>query len=118
MIINNNTGKIISQKERCCQTLISQALGLMFRRRQNLVMEFPIERRVSLHMMMVFFPIDVILLDKEKKVVDIKRNFKPWTIWSSAVPAQYVIELGEERGSKSVLKPLAISLGDHLEMKI
>src|SRR3989338_1891643 len=132
MILNKTTGRIISQKERYCRTIISQALGLMFRRKQNLIMEFPREQQVSLHMMMVFFPIDVILLDKEKKVVEIKRNLKPWRMWSSAVPVQYVIELGRIKSGttksekdrelkgrviNNTSKPLAVSLDDQLEIK-
>ena len=95
-------------------------------------MEFPREQQVSLHMMMVFFPIDVILLDKEKKVVEIKRNLKPWRMWSSAVPVQYVIELGRIKSGttksekdrelkgrviNNTSKPLAVSLDDQLEIK-
>jgi uncharacterized protein len=79
---------------RICKSLLSQSLGLMFRKKQNLVMVFPTERRISLHMFFVFFPIDVLILNSEKKIVEIKKDFKPWTFWSSKEKGKYVVELG------------------------
>ena len=32
-------------------------------------------------MFFVFFPIDVLFLDKNKKVVELKENFKPFSIY-------------------------------------
>jgi len=80
--------------DRYCNNWISQARGLMFRRRQNLVMEFKNSRRISLHMFFVFFPIDVLVLDSNKKIVEVKRDFKPFTVWNSSVKGKYVVELG------------------------
>ncbi len=76
-----------------CKSWWSQARGLMFSSKQNLVMQFNSERKVSLHMFFVFFPIDVYVLDSSKRVVDIKKNFKPWQVWSSSVKGKYVVEL-------------------------
>ena len=94
MIRNKTRNKIISTGERYCRTALSQARGLMFRLRQNLVMEFPTERRVSLHMLFVFFPIDVLLLNEKKEIVEIRRNFRPFTFWPSQRKGKYVVELG------------------------
>ena len=56
-------------------------------------MEFSTPRKVSLHMFFVFYPIDVLLLDSNKKIVEIKRNFKPFTFWKSSKRGKYVVEL-------------------------
>lgn len=93
MIFNTTSKKLISQKERYCRNIFSQSFGLMFRKKQNLIMEFPRERRVSLHMWFVFFPIDVLVVDKSLEIVEIKRNFKPWTFWKSKNKGKYIIEL-------------------------
>jgi hypothetical protein len=85
---------IISEKELYCTSLYSQARGLMFRKKQNLIMEFSSERKISLHNFFVFYPIDVLILDQNKKIVDIKKNFKPFTFWTSSVKGKYVVELG------------------------
>ncbi len=82
--------------DRYCKTWWSQARGLMFKNRQNLVMEFPSSRKISLHMFFVFYPIDVLILDENKKVVEIKRNFKPFTVWNSKEKGKYVVEIGRK----------------------
>ncbi|MDP2908332.1 MAG: DUF192 domain-containing protein [Nanoarchaeota archaeon] len=48
----------------------------------------------TIDMLFVFFPIDVLWLNKEKKVVDIRRNVKPFTpIAIPKKPAKYIIEM-------------------------
>jgi uncharacterized protein len=100
--------EIISEEEIVCKTIRSQARGLMFRRKKhNLIMILPKERNISLHMFFVFYPIDVILLNKDKKVMEIKENFKPFTFWNSKNKGKYLIELGKEHSK--------IEMGEVLE---
>ena len=85
-------------------------LGLMNKLgKTNLIMIFKKERIISLHMFFVFYPIDVLILDENKKVIEVKENFKPFTFWSSTKKGKYLIELGkkESRGK--------VKLGDLLE---
>ena len=91
MITCNN--KTISTKERICSSFWSQARGLMFRKKQNLIMIFPEEKKISLHMFFVFYPIDVLYLDAEKRVVEIKESFLPFTFYNPTHKAQYVLEV-------------------------
>src|SRR3989338_10397734 len=72
----------------------SKFIGLMFSRRQDkaLIFKFNKERIISLHMFFVFYPIDVVFLDKNKKVVGIKENFRPFTFCTSKEKALYCIE--------------------------
>ena len=96
MIINKTQHKTISKKEIVCKSFLSQARGLMFRlQRKNLVMIFPEERRISLHNFFVFYPIDVIVLDSAQRVVEIKRNFRPFTFWRTNNKGRFLIELGK-----------------------
>ena len=46
----------------------------MFSKQKNIVMIFNKEDFHSIHMFFVFFPIDVLWLDSDKKVVDLKEN--------------------------------------------
>jgi uncharacterized membrane protein (UPF0127 family) len=94
MIRNLTNNTIVSQKEIICKTTLSQGLGLMFRRQQNLVMIFDKEKKISLHNLFVFFSIDVLIVDKDMKIVEIKRNFKPFTLFKSKEKGMYVVELG------------------------
>lgn len=85
--------KIISRKERVCKGLFSQGLGLMFRKKHNLIMIFNKPRKISLHNLFVFYSIDVLLLDENFKILEIKRRFKPFTFWSSTERGKYLVEL-------------------------
>ncbi len=93
MIINKTNGNTISEQEMVCKTVMSQALGLMFRQKKNLIMIFPKEKVISLHMFFVFYPINVLVLDKDKRIVEIKRNFKPFTFWKSKEKGKYAVEV-------------------------
>ena len=68
----------------------------MFRKKKcNLVMVFPQERKISLHTFFVFYPIDVLVLDKERKVMEIKKSFTPYSFWTAQQKGKYVVELAE-----------------------
>ncbi|GAF99999.1 unnamed protein product, partial [marine sediment metagenome] len=59
-----------------------------------LIFKFNKEEKWSLHMLFVFFPIDVLWLDKDKKVIDIKENFKPFSLMAKPKEkAKFVVEL-------------------------
>jgi uncharacterized protein len=103
-IINKTTKKVIAKDFMLCESLLSKASGLMFSKRKNLVFVFPYERIVPLHMMFVFFPIDVLFLDKNKKVVEIKRDFGPWRFYTPKKKAMYVIELCTKDCQRSSVK--------------
>jgi len=102
MITNKLTGNVISERETICKNIFSKALGLMFSKRKNLIMFFNKERRISLHNFFVFYPIYIIILDENKKVVEIKENFKPFTFWNSKNKGKYLIELGKEKSKGKV----------------
>ena len=89
-----------SFKMKICKSWFSWARGLMFSRKKNLMIEFPSSRKVSLHMFFVFFPINVYVLDSDKRVVEIKKNFKPFTVWNSSEKGKYVMERVDSRNYK------------------
>ncbi len=65
----------------------------MFRPKQNLLMIFKKPQKISLHNFFVFYPIDVLLLNEKREVVEIKQNFKPFTLWLSTKEGKYLVEL-------------------------
>jgi len=98
---------IISHQEKICTSLPSQALGLMFHRKQNLIMAFPKERKISLHNFCVFYPLEILILDKNKQVIEINHNFRPFTFWTAKQKGKYLIELGlEESKGKAKVKEI------------
>jgi uncharacterized membrane protein (UPF0127 family) len=54
---------------------------------------FDTPRRIDLHMFFVFFPIDLLFLDKEKRVIEMKKGFAPFSVYYSKEKTGYVIEL-------------------------
>ena len=99
-----------------CRSTASQALGLMFSKPikdEGLLMVFGSEQIVSLHMLFVFFPIDVLFVDRSKRVVEIVEGAKPFVSYiTPSAKALYVIELPADTVRKSRTK-----LGDRLEFK-
>ena len=95
MIINKTNNEIISNKEIQANNIFSQARGLMFRKKNNLIMKFPEEKIISLHMFFVFYPIDVLIINENLEIVEIKKNFKPFTFYKSKNKGKYLIELGK-----------------------
>ena len=93
MIINKTKNKIISKEEKRCFNLWSKAKGLMFSRKRNLIMFFDPEEKIRLHNCFVFFPIDVLVLDAGKKITEIKKNFRPFTLWNSKGKGSYLVEM-------------------------
>jgi uncharacterized protein len=84
----------ISSTVEIANSPLKKALGLMFRSRSSfLFMPFKKEKRISLHMFFVFFPIDVAFLDEKKKVIEIKKDFKPFTIYKSRKKAKCLMEM-------------------------
>jgi uncharacterized membrane protein (UPF0127 family) len=110
MIKNQTKGTFLAMEYSWCGSILSRMRGLMFRRAPKaLIMAFPKEQKIGLHMMFVFFPIDVLWLDAEQKVVEMREGFRPWTTASPAALAQYAVEL--PAGS---IKAADTSLGDQI----
>ena len=93
-----NGDKLISGRCRLFNMFFSKFRGLMFRKLSSgdsVLLKSKKEgvAMTAIHMFFVFFPIDVLFLDKNKKVLEIKENFKPFTFYYSKNKASYVIEL-------------------------
>ena len=62
-------------------------------------------------MFFVFFPIDVVFADSRFNVVDIKENFKPFTLYRPKNKSKYVIELPHRAIRNSNIK-----IGDRIKL--
>jgi len=100
--------KILMKNVRFARNTLERTKGLMFEDKKKfnyaLVFEFPRESQIgtSLHMLFVFFPIDVLFLNKEQKVVD-KATLNPFIPnYTPKKAAKYVIEMpmGKAKGVK------------------
>jgi uncharacterized membrane protein (UPF0127 family) len=117
MITNLTTGKTIATRVIRCDTFRKRARGLMFRRPQAIgdgqaFLFLDARESVAgsaIHMLFVFFPVAVIWLDGERRVVDktLARPFRPY--YAPSVPARYFVE-----GDPAMLEQ--VHLGDQLEL--
>ena len=57
-------------------------------------MHFKTKRTISLHNFFVFYPLEIIVLDKNKQVLEINKEFKPFTLFKAKNKGQFCIELG------------------------
>lgn len=112
MIKNLARKTIIAKKKEICSSVHSKAIGLMFSpkiKNYGMIFNFNKEDKRELHMFFVFFPIDVIFLDKNRKVVELKENFLPFTLYFPKKKAQYVIEV-----EKGAIRKSKTRLGDRI----
>jgi len=113
MLKNKRNNKILAKKAKLCKNSFSKALGLMFsKKNQTLLFIFKKEKIISLHMFFVFYPIDILFLNKNKKVVELKENFKPFRVMIAKKPAKYIIELPQ-----GTIKKTNTLLGDTISFK-
>ena len=64
--------KIVVPNTKIIKAPLKQAIGLMFSKQKNIIFEFKKEKKELIHMFFVFYPIDLIFLNKSKKVVELK----------------------------------------------
>jgi uncharacterized membrane protein (UPF0127 family) len=111
--VRNRTQNRHVIRVRWCASFACRLRGLTFRRRlvpgEGLLL---VERsagrtQTAIHMAMVFFPLGVIWLDDERRVVD-KRLALPWRVYVPTAAAHYVLE-----GEPGVLE--CVAHGDVLE---
>ena len=95
-------GKI---KAHYAETFFEKARGLMFAvppKNKGLLIDCNKESRLgsSIHMLFVFFPLDILWLNSKKKIVDIRHVFSFMPFAMSRKPTKYVLELPSGYGKK------------------
>jgi len=115
MLVNNRTGKKIMEKVILAESHWEKLKGLMFEdpKRFNYALVFCLPREsianATIHMLFVFFPIDIVYLNKDKKVVDMAKNVQPFALgYAPEKPSKFFIELPAGKAS-------GIKKGDMLE---
>ncbi|MFH0955548.1 MAG: DUF192 domain-containing protein [Candidatus Micrarchaeota archaeon] len=115
MLFNKTQNKKITEKTRFADSFFKKFRGLMLEKKESfdyaLIFDFGSEKKTgaSIHMLFVFFPIDLVYLDEKKKVTDIKTAISPWTLnYTPKNPSRFLAELpvGAAKG---------IQIGDKLD---
>lgn len=108
-VIHKKTNFILGEDIRYASTMGERILGLMFREKMigdGLMLE-PCN---SIHNCFVRFPIDVIFLDRDNRIVKILKGFKPWRFSWIYFKARRTLELPNGK------VPNEVSVGDELEV--
>lgn len=66
--------------------------GLMFSRKRKIAFDMGKEIKTPLHTFFVFFTIHVYFLNENKKLVEKKENFKPFSLYFPERKARYIVE--------------------------
>lgn len=113
MIKNTTKGTEIAEFITFCRNPWSRSKGLMFEpslMARGYIFEFKKDILGAIHMLFVFFPIDIVWLDENKKVVELKENIKAFSL--GTVPknkCRFFIELPTE-----TIKEAKIEVGDQI----
>ena len=113
MLFNKTKKAKIIGRVRIADSFFKRFRGLMFERARNFsyALVFPLEKEgrleASIHMLFVFFPIDVLWLDARKRVVDKRTALKPFAL--NATPkkaAVFIVELPKGKAKKIEINDL------------
>ncbi|MBL7051689.1 MAG: DUF192 domain-containing protein [Nanoarchaeota archaeon] len=95
---------LLGKRVKYCDNFFTRFRGLMFsRKKDGVILEGLSESVVgsSIHMFFVFYPLDIFWLNKNYRVVDIKRKVMPFTLFHKPKnKAKYILELPVGKGDR------------------
>ncbi len=113
---NKTRGTKIADKVELANTFWKRFRGLMLRRKfkkgNAMLFEFDHTGRFGIHMFFVRFPIDLVYLDSNFKVVETRAGIKPWKTYMPKAGANYLVELPKGTISRTKTK-----IGDEFRLE-
>ena len=107
-ILSQNKEKVVSRKAQVADSFFSRLIGLMFKESIGQDEALIFYNATSIHTFFMRFPIDIVFLDKNKRIIRICRALAPWKM--VFCPKAYItIEFPADQASKNTLK-----MGDFL----
>ena len=92
-VIHKKTNSIIANDLKIAKSLIDRTIGLMFVKETKGFDALLLEPCNSVHNFFVRFPIDLIFLNADMKIVKLVKCFKPWRMTGIYLKARKVLEL-------------------------
>jgi uncharacterized membrane protein (UPF0127 family) len=105
-LANRTTGETVAHEIKVADSFWTRFRGLMLRRRlpegEGMLFKFNNPGRHSIHMFFMRFPIDLVYLNSDFIVVELKERIKPWRIYRPKNKVSYLVELpvGTIEGAK------------------
>jgi|TARA_B100000315_G_C14490441_1_gene547328 hypothetical protein len=109
-IINTTKSTTLSKKVEVADSFFTRLKGLMFRERMPWDEALIFYNSPSIHTFFMKFPIDIVFLDGDMRVIRIARNFEPWGV-ISCFKSYLTIELPPSKTAEEGLE-----VGDILEI--
>ena len=101
------------EKIRVCSTTFSKFMGLRFKDKiinEAYIFSFDKPIKATIDMFFVHFSIDLIFLDIDKKIIEMKQNFKPYNIYFPKNKFSFLVEV-----PKNYIKKQKLNIGKKLE---
>ncbi len=94
-LVNTTKDESLHSRVKICSNVFCMSIGLLgtLSCDKALVFSFSKERKPTFHMFFMLYSIDILFLDSEKRVVDVKEDFKPFTVYASDELVRYAVEL-------------------------
>ena len=113
MITNTTKNTVIATEHKKCKNILAKTFGLMLKSQIiPLVFIFKKEKIIPIHTLLVRKPIDLVYLNRQMRVVDLKENLIPYRFYTPKARAMFVVELPENSIANS-----RIELGDIVSFK-
>ena len=111
-LINETRGSELGGRITVARSFWSRGLGLMFRRGLASGAGLVIDPCGSIHTMWMRFPIDVLYVDREHRVVRADEAVPPWRVGPLRTGSRYVVEL-----PAGVIRASGTHVGDRLRLE-
>ncbi len=108
---NLTRGTVVARRGRVAASWTERMIGLLRSPEPRAGEGLLIERTSSIHMWFMRFPIDVVFIDRERRVTKVVRRLRPWRIVPWAPGARDCLELPSGAIEASATQP-----GDRLEI--
>ena len=109
-VLKTESGKVVAENMRIATTMLERMKGLMFSEELPDCDAFLIKPCNSVHTFFMLYPLDVLFLDGEFRVIKSIRNLKPWRMTWMYLNASQVLEM------KAGTLISELSVGDKLEV--
>ena len=103
-VVNLTTGEVIATRAKIACDFRSRSVGLLNRSSLDDDEALLIKPCNSIHTFFMKFPIDVVFLDKNGKVLKIKKRLKPWRFCDCIFKAYMTLELPQGKIDKITIK--------------
>ena len=112
--VRTEGGEVVCERCEIPESAFGRARGLLGRERLEPGEGMLIDRAGSVHMFFMRFPIDVVFLDRDRKVVGVRRGLRPWRVAGARravaaleLPAGAASAAGVEAGDVLLLEDVA-----------